>query len=194
MKLKESLRFAIFFSSLECGIALADSIPQNILSEPDFVQRGDTIVGWKSSGFVGTNSSTGKVYENSAKIKTEADKTFIRITCDPNFANFAFSPDNRLPLLPAWSALTVSASIQINAFTKNDEWGGFNLWLVFYDFDGKEITNAGDSFLRVSHNQMWTSVQKTLSVPKGATEVAIQLRWLAAGGVADVRNLVLKPQ
>ena len=194
MKFREFYRSAIFFLSLGCHLAHADLLPENILSEPEFTSRGDGILGWEGGGFVGGNAATGKNYGNSAKAVTEEGKNFVRLTCDHQFANFALSPDDRLPLLPEWTALSASALVRVNAFMKNDAWGGFNLWLKFYDFDGKEIEGLNDTFVRISQNQSWKSEQKTIDIPKGATEVAIQLHWLAAGGVADVTNLVLKPQ
>ncbi len=184
--------FAVF--SLAGTLAFANPLPENILSDPEFVSRGESIAGWKVGGFVGGNPETGRNYDNSAKPITEEGKSFARIICDPKFANFALSPVDRLPLLPEWTALNVSAMVRIDGFTKTDSWGGFNLSLTFYDFDGKPVGDSGETTLRISENQAWKSELKTIKIPEGATEVELALQWLAAGGVADVMNVVLKPQ
>lgn len=180
--------------ALATPAADADPLLGNILSDPEFISRGESIVGWKVGGFAGGNPETGKNYDNSAKLVTEEGKTFARVICDPKFPNFALSPDDRLPLLPDWTAISVSGMVRIDGFTKTDSWGGFNLSLTFYDFDGKEVGNSGETTLRISENQEWKSGLKTITIPEGATEVAFGLHWLAAGGVADVMNVVLKPQ
>jgi len=190
--LKTSALLAVL--SLAGTLAYANPLPENILSDPDFVSRGESIVGWKVGGFAGGNPETGKNYDNSAKLITEEGKTFARVICDPKFSNFALSPDDRLPLLPEWTAISVSGMVRIEGLTKTDSWGGFNLSLTFYDFDGKVVGNSGETTLRISDNQAWKSGLKTITIPEGATEVAFGLHWLAAGGVADVMNVVLKPQ
>lgn len=192
MKLSKTLALLAAIS-LAGTLAYANPLPENILSDPDFVSLGDSIRGWRVGGFAGGNAETGKLYENSAKIITENGKTFARVNCDPKFANFALNPDDRLPLLPEWTAINVSGMVRIDEFSKTESWGGFNLSLTFYDFDGKEVGSSGETTLRISENQEWESELKTITIPEGATEVAFGLHWLAAGGVADVMSVVLKP-
>jgi len=152
-------------------------------------------VGWRQGGFVGGNPETNKNYDNSATLITENEQTFIRVNCDPsqpNFFNFAVTAPARFPLLPEWSSIELSARIKVSEYVQGSPWGGFNLWLIFYDVEGKKLDDSQTS-LRIKMDQDWTDSKQVVQVPAGAGEVEFNLWWLASGGVAEVSNLVLKP-
>ncbi|TAG08472.1 MAG: hypothetical protein EAZ42_10465 [Verrucomicrobia bacterium] len=166
---------------------------ENILSNPNFEKRGGGIYDWRSGGYVGGNPDTGKLYENTVAIVHEGEKRFLRMSGAAEFPDFAFSPFDRLPLLPEWKSLTPSAVIRMSGFKKVETWGGFNMWLKFYDADGKEIPGQNNAFVRCTQDQDWLPMSQTFPIPAGAYEVSFHLYWLSAGGVADVMNLQLKP-
>ena len=192
---------SLVFLALASGIIVssttwADELPANLFTEPVFTASPDgSIVGWRQGGFVGGNPETNKNYDNSATLITENEQTFIRVNCDPsqpNFFNFAVTAPARFPLLPEWSSIELSARIKVSEYVQGSPWGGFNLWLIFYDVEGQKLDDSQTS-LRIKMDQDWTDSKQVFQVPAGAVEVEFNLWWLAAGGVAEVSNLVLKP-
>ncbi len=183
--------------SLVCATAMAqientaEALP-NILPEGAFDTRtGQSFSGWKSGGFIGGVPRGNRQWKNSISMETtETGAGFVRFKIqDKDGASLGISQTEPLVLNPAWKTLDLKVSMRIADYVKVADWGGTCLISLSFK-DDKDQTIPGEWKSSLHRNtQGWEELTGRFSLPAGATSLTVEINFMGAAGVMDVKDL-----
>ena len=197
--LRSLLLGAIVFGQSSAGNAQAAKKPEsvaNILPEGAFDTRTTQFfAGWKVGGYLGGVPGESRTWDNSVTMETDENGTgFARIMIkDRQGTSLGISQTEALVLNPAWTSLNLKVSARVTEFKKEADWGGTCQFSLTFNDDADQPI-PGDFKTGISKNTSgWEEIGTTITIPKGAANLSVQILFMGATGVLDVKNLRVFP-
>jgi hypothetical protein len=165
--------------------------PINLIPNADFSEHHPRNTAhsmkWSALGYSGEE-------QNTITRITEGDVVYQRIVCGAERNHFGIDPKEWIQLSPEWKTLEFGMVFRLPELTPGkDSWNRFLVKATYFnDFDkevGYEIKLKQDEPVKE-----WKQVSTEFTIPDNATQMRLEILFLAANGEAHIRSVGLRPK